>query len=124
MRGCSRNDGLGLSKGAIDVFEPPQKTPDSPRAHRDMPGHFYIILAYVSRDDRDLFLRARVLHPEQLFGQQLTKPSVHLKDALHTGLFTRQATLINPLLDGNMGRRLTLEMTLLGIGAKLFVQST
>jgi hypothetical protein len=61
--------------------------------------------------------RSGVVGPEQTVGQQLGKAAVNLADALRSGGPPVQATLIDPLLDGDVGSRLQLQFALFGLGA-------
>ncbi len=82
-----------------------------------MPAHLDIMFAQSTRNNRQLFFALRVLDPKQIIRQELAKAPVCFDDAVDRGGAASEAPVINPLLDGNMGPGLKLQIAFSGVCA-------
>lgn len=71
----------------------------------------------------DSFPGGGVLHPLQFFGQKLIEAAVDFTDRFAAeGVLDPQAASVDPLLDGDVGARLQLEVAFAGVGAVVVLQ--
>jgi hypothetical protein len=119
-RGCGEN-AFGLTEPAIDKRKAIQEAGHRARTYRHMEPNFHVSPPDFAGHDFHSFAHRRIFHPQQVFRKQLAEAPVDLADALAAdGASGCQTTLVDPLLNHNMGARLKLQIAFARILAVVF----
>src|SRR5262249_19019358 len=120
---CAENC-VSLVQATVNLLEAAKETRDCPWTHGDVRPHLDIPVPQFAREDPDLVLCLPVFHPQKVIRQAFAEPTVYFADAVNRGRATSETASVNPLLNGNMGFGLQLEVALPGIVAIVVFQCT
>src|SRR5690606_2554800 len=104
------------------LLESGQEAGNGARAHGDQLAHLYIARTQLAGGYLDLLVRLRNFHPQQLFRELLTEPTMNLADALAGGGATGQLSAIHPGLHRDVGAGFALQVALSRIPAVVALQ--
>src|SRR5437588_8613448 len=88
-----------------------------------MGADLHIPSAQFAGDNFYTLFRFRVLHPQQLPGQQLAETTMDFTDAVTRDRAPSQAAAVNPFLDGDMCFRFELKIAFAGVIAIIVFES-
>ena len=113
---------IRLAEAGECVFEMGEEARHCARADRNVLTDLGVVLAQRAGYHFEPFASVGIFGPQQSVRQQRAKAQVDLLDAGHGNRPARQAAAVDPLLDGNMGGGLQLQVALARIIAVVFLQ--
>ena len=124
MRCCNAENRVRPAQVAVDFLETSQEALQRAGADGDVGANLHIPPAQFAGHNLYTLFLLRVLHPQQIVGQQLAKTAMDFTDAVTRYRAPSQSTGVNPLLDGDMRFRFELQIALAGITAIVVFQGT